>query len=179
MILNHYYPLLDRQPTRQSPVHPQHSEVISWSQSPMSCTEPESLRDDQSKSASRGADADGRKEEQVETVFTVQPYDMTGKHRDGEQNPPGRAQVSEEEGEVVFKCECLALKPLSACEEMEGPGEPHPVTQQTTTVDGVLHDNCAKSQDRGGNFFFQAEVGMELETSQVAALHFVKLAVFE
>ena len=49
-----------------------------------------------------------------------------------EQNQLERAQVSEEEGRVVPKCKCLALKSPSACEEMEGPGELHPVTPQTT-----------------------------------------------
>ena len=58
------------------------------------------------------------------------------------------------------------------------PGEPHPVTQHTTAVDGVSHADCTGSPDRGGNYFFQAEVGMDLETTQVAARHFVKLAMF-
>ena len=53
----------------------------------MPCTKPDSLRDDQTKSSSFGAQADGRKEEQVETSLKVQPDDMTGKHRDGEYNP--------------------------------------------------------------------------------------------
>ena len=73
---------------------------------------------------------------------------MTGKHRDGEQNPLEQAQVSEEEVKVVSKCECLALKSPSACEGMEGPGEPHPVTQQTTAVDGISHVDCTRSPDR-------------------------------
>ena len=33
--------------------------------------------------------------------LAVQPDDMTGKHRDGEQNPLARPQVSEDEDEVV------------------------------------------------------------------------------
>ena len=61
----------------------------------MPCTEPESLRDDQTDSASLGAQADGRKEKQLETSIVVQPDDMTGKHRDGEQNPLEQAKFSE------------------------------------------------------------------------------------
>ena len=44
----------------------------------MPCTEPESLGNDQTKSASPGAQAGGRKEEQLETSLAVQPDDMTG-----------------------------------------------------------------------------------------------------
>ena len=71
----------------------------------------------------------------METLLAVQPDDITGKHRDGEQNPLERAQVLEKEDKVV--------------------------------ADGILHP------DQGGNFFFQAEVEMDLETIQVAARHFV------
>ena len=45
--------------------------------------------------------AHGRKGEKLETSLAVQPDDMTGKRRDGEQHPPARAQVSEEEDKVV------------------------------------------------------------------------------
>ena len=69
----------------------------------MPYTEPESLGDDQTKSAYFGAQADGRKEEQLETLLAVQPDDMTGKHRDEEHNLLEQAQVSEEEGKVVSK----------------------------------------------------------------------------
>ena len=148
MIIKKYCPLPDRPPARQSPVHLQHPEILSCSQSPMPCTEPESLGDDQTDSASLGAQADGRNEEQLETSLVVQPDDMTGKHRDGEKNPLKRAQFSEEEGKVVPKCECLALKSPSACEGMNGPGEPHSVTQQTTVADGISHP------DQGGFFCF-------------------------
>ena len=56
MIFTPYYPL----PARQSPIHLQHPEIPSCSKSPMPCTEPESLGDDQTESASLGAHADGR-----------------------------------------------------------------------------------------------------------------------
>ena len=62
---------------------------------------------------------------------------------------------------------------------MEGPGEHHRVTQQTTAVDGVSYVDCTRSPDRGGNSGFQVEVGIDLATSRVAARHFVKLAMFQ
>ena len=74
------------------------------------------------------------REEQLETSLEVQPDDLTGKHRDGEQNPLGRPQVLENEDKVV--------------------------------ADGTSH------ADKGGGSVFQTEVGMDLETSQVAARHF-------
>ena len=83
IILKTYYSL----PARQPPVHTKHPEIWPCSQSPLLYTEPELLGDDPTKSASFGAQADRRKEEQLETLLTVQPNDMTGKHRDGEQNP--------------------------------------------------------------------------------------------
>ena len=67
----------------------------------MPYNEPGSLGDDQIKSASGGAQADGRKEGQLETLLAVQPDDMTGKHRDGEQNPLERAHAEDEEKVVV------------------------------------------------------------------------------
>ena len=67
----------------------------------MPCTKPESLKGDQSKSASSRAQADGRKEEQLVTSLEVQLGDMTGKHRDGEHNPLERPQVFEDEDKVV------------------------------------------------------------------------------
>ena len=76
----------------------------------MPCTEPEPLGDDQTKRASLEAQADERKEEQLKTSLAVHCDAMTGKHRDGEQNPLEQAQVSKEEGNVVSKCERLALK---------------------------------------------------------------------
>ena len=66
----------------------------------MSCTKPDPLRDDQTESSSSGAQADGRKEEQLETSLEVEPDDMTAKHRDGEKNPLKRPQASEEEDNV-------------------------------------------------------------------------------
>ena len=119
----------------------------------MPYTEPGSLGDNQSNCASLGAQAYGRKEEQLETSLAVQLEDMTRKHRDGEQNLLERAQVSEEEDKVVSKGECLALKSSSAWEGMEGPGEPHSVTQQTTAVDVVSHAGCKRSPDRGGGIY--------------------------
>ena len=59
-----YYPL----PAHQAPVHPKHPAISSCLQLPMPYTEPESLGDDQTKSASFGAHADGRKKEQLETL---------------------------------------------------------------------------------------------------------------
>ena len=106
MVLNKHFLL----PARQSPVYPQHPEMTSYLQSPTPCTEPESLGNDQTKSASRGVQVDGRKEEQLETLLSVQLDDMTGKHWDAEHNPLERAQVSEEEAKVVPECKCLALK---------------------------------------------------------------------
>ena len=68
----------------------------------MPCTKPDSLRDDQTKSPNFGAQADGRKEEQLETSLAVQPNDMTGKHRDEEHNPLEQPQVSEKEDKDKF-----------------------------------------------------------------------------
>ena len=62
MILKTCYPL----PARQASVHPKHPKIISCSQSPMPYTESKSLDDDQTKSASFGAQTDGWKEEQLE-----------------------------------------------------------------------------------------------------------------
>ena len=81
-----------------------------------------------------------------------------------------RAQVSEEESKVAPKRECLALKLPSACEGMGGPGEPHPVTLQTA-AGGISHAG------QRGKFFFQAEVGMNPETTQVTARNFVRLPI--
>ena len=67
----------------------------------MPYTESELLGNDQTKSASFGVHTDGWKEEQLEALLTVQRDDMTGKHRDGEQNPLERPQVSEDEDKVV------------------------------------------------------------------------------
>ena len=68
MVLERYYPLPDRQPARQSPVHLQRPEISSGLQSPiMPCTKLESLGDEQTDSTSLGAQADERKEDQLET----------------------------------------------------------------------------------------------------------------
>ena len=50
----------------------------------------------------------------------------------------------------------------------------------STNFGGKGQSDCGRHFTRGsrGNFFFQAKVGMNLETTQVAALHFVKLAMF-
>ena len=61
MILKTYYPL----PARQVPVHLQQQKIPSCSPSPMPCTKPNSLRD-QTKRWYFGAQADERKDEQVE-----------------------------------------------------------------------------------------------------------------
>ena len=135
MILKTYYSL----PARQVPVHSKHPGISSCLQSPMSYTEPESLGHDQTKSASFGAQANGGKENQLETLLAVQSDDMTGKHRDGEQNPLERAQVSEDEDKVV--------------------------------ADGTLR------ADQGETSFFQAKVRMDLETSQAAGRHFMRLPI--
>ena len=75
MILNNkYYPLS----VRQAPLHPQQQKIPSCSPSPMPCSKSESLRKDQTKSLSFGTQADGRKEEKLETSLEVQPDDMTG-----------------------------------------------------------------------------------------------------
>ena len=100
MVLNKYFSLR----AHQSLVLPQHPGIPSCSKS-MPCPEPESLGDDQTESASCGAQADGRKEEQLETSLAVQPNDMAGKHRDGEQSPLEQAKFSEGEGKVVPKRE--------------------------------------------------------------------------
>ena len=97
VFLKTYYSL----PARQALVHPKHSEISPFSQSPMPYTKPKSLGDGHTKSASFEAQADGWNEEQLETFLTVQPDGMTGKHRDGEQNPLEQAQVSEDEDKVV------------------------------------------------------------------------------
>ena len=67
----------------------------------MPCTKPDSLRGDQTKSSCFGAQADGKKEEQLEASREEQLNDTTGKHRDGEHNPLERPQVSEDEDKVV------------------------------------------------------------------------------
>ena len=97
MTLKTYCSLL----ARQALVHPKRSEISSCTQSPMPYTQPESLGDGQTKSASFGAQADGLEKEQLEISLTMPPDDVTGKHRDGEQNSVERANVSEDEGKVV------------------------------------------------------------------------------
>ena len=92
MILKTY----DSQPVRQAPVHPKHPEILSCSQQPMPYTEPESLGNDQTKSASFGAQTDGWKEERLETLLAVQPEDIKGNYRDGE-HPLERRQVLEKQ----------------------------------------------------------------------------------
>ena len=82
IILNKYYSL----PVHKAPVHSQQLKVRSCSPSSVSCIRPDSLRNDQTKSASLGAQADERKGKQLETSLEVQPDDMTGNHRDGEHN---------------------------------------------------------------------------------------------
>ena len=56
---------------------------------------------------------------------------------------------------------------------MEGPGELHSVTQQTTAVNGVSHSDCIRKLNQGRNVIFRAEVGMNIKTTQVAARYFV------
>ena len=77
-----------------------------------------------------------------------------------------------EEGKEVPKRECLVLKSQSTCGGMARPGELHSVALQTA-VGGISH------ADQVRNCFSQAKVKMDLETTQqVAARHFVKLAIF-
>ena len=106
MVLKKYYSLSVRQP----PVLRLHPEILSCS-SPLPCTEPELLGDNQTKSESLGAPADELKEEQLE-ISLVEQY---------EEIQLDRAQVSEEEGKVVPKRECPALKLPLACKGLERP----------------------------------------------------------
>ena len=66
MVLNEYFLL----PVQQSPVLPQHQKIPSCSKS-LSCTESESLGDDQIESQSLGAPKDGRGKEQLEISLEV------------------------------------------------------------------------------------------------------------
>ena len=68
----------------------------------MPCTEPESSGDDQTEGDTLRAQTDGRKEEQLETSLAVQPGDMTGKHRDGEQIPLDQENFSKGEDKMVY-----------------------------------------------------------------------------
>ena len=97
MILKAYYPLS----LRQAPVHSQQQKIQPCLPSLMPGTKPESFRDDQTRSSSFEAQADGRKEEQLEASLEVQVDDVTGKHRDGKHNPLERPQASKEEDKVV------------------------------------------------------------------------------
>ena len=47
--------------------------------------------------------------------------------------------------------------------------------QQTIAVDGVSHVDSTRSPGQGGNFFSQADLGADSETTKVATRHFVKL----
>ena len=114
MVLKKYYPL---------PVHPlsgsPHPEIPSWSPL-LPCTEPESSGDDQTESGYFGAPADGPKEERSEIMLAVQPDYVTGKHRDREQTPLERVQLSGGEGKVVTKRAFPVLKSPSAGKGLEG-----------------------------------------------------------
>ena len=93
-----YYPLTVHQPL--VPPYPQ----IPLCLSPLPCT-PESSGDNQTDSASLGAPVDGQGEERLETSFTVQPDDMTGKHWYEEKIPLERAPFLEREGKAMPKRE--------------------------------------------------------------------------
>ena len=62
VFLKTYYSL----PAHQALVHPKHSEISPFSQSPISYIKPKSAGDDHTKSASFGAQAEGWNEEQLE-----------------------------------------------------------------------------------------------------------------
>ena len=76
IILKTHYPI----PVRQAPVHPQQQKISPCSPSRMPCNMPESLRENQTNSSYFGAQADGTKEEQIETLLKVESNDMMGKH---------------------------------------------------------------------------------------------------
>ena len=62
----------------------------------------------------------------------------------------------------------------------ETPGRGAKPVGASTSFGGKGQGDCGRrfARESGGNFFFQAEVGMDLETTQVTALRFVKLAMF-
>ena len=82
---------------------------------------------------------------------------MTGKHWDRKQIQLERVLFSEGGDKVVPKRAFPALKSPSACKGLEGPRELHYAT-----------NCCGRHFARGlrGIFIFQAEVGMDPETTQ-------------
>ena len=111
-----HYPL----PVCQSPVLP-HPESPPCS-SLLPCTEPESSGDDRPRVIfSEQQTVDGSKEGQSGVPLAVEPDDMTGKHRDGEQVQLERPQSSEGEGKVVLDRAFPALKSPSAFKKLDKP----------------------------------------------------------
>ena len=94
---------------------------------------------------------------------------MTGKHREQSEIPLLRAQVLGEDGKVVSKRKCPVLERTLAGTELEGPRQLH-LEIQETTLDGFLLADRTISSKQGGAFYFQDDIGVNLETtSQVTA----------
>ena len=109
----------------------------------------------------------------VGTLLAVEPTNMTGKHRDGEQNPLERAQFSEDESKVVGGGTSHADQGENFVFQAEVR-----IDLETARVD-VRHfvrlpidrqqrGATSKSTDRGGNYLIQADVGGESETATIA-----------
>ena len=173
MILDKYYPLS----VPQAPVHPHQQKITPCLPSPMPCTTPDSSMNDQTKSSSFGAQVDGRKEEQLETSLEVEPDDMTGKHRDEENNPLKRQQASEEK-DNVFAGGTSHVDQMGVCFFQAEIGK-HRQTSQVTArqfvrlpIDRQQRKLIARSTERGGDYPIQADVGRNPRTTtvRVAAL---------
>ena len=65
---------------------------------------------------------------------------------------------------MVPKRECLTLELRPSGTELKGPGELHFKTQQTVSDGSSLADGTSSS-DQKGAFFFQADIGMNPETT--------------
>ena len=59
----------------------------------------------------------------------------------------------------------LALKSPSAGTGSKGPGEPY-LEMRQTDVEGFFHANCTRISKEGGDFLFQADVGLNPETTE-------------
>ena len=172
IILKTYCPL----PARQGPLRPQQQKIPSCSLSPMPCTKPDSLRDNQTKSSSFGAQADGRKEGQIETLLEVQPDDMTGKHRDREHNPLEQPQVSGDEDKVVAGGTSHAGqgKKIIFQTEVGMDLETSQVVARHVVKLAMFQQQgtISKSTDRGGNYPLQADFrGNPITTTARVAAH--------
>ena len=80
---------------------------------------------------------------------------------------------------MMPKRECPALKSPSTGTEFGEPGEHHPEMQQTdegetfpfqADVDGFLHADCTRISKKGGDFSFQVDIGVNLETTETTAV---------